>query len=90
MDERLRARVEKFWTSMSDFPDLSVVFDALCKRCKRPCEECRSRINRLRPAARSVARVNSVLSQMETRGLIFSHGNVILGRRIRHVCVPAR
>jgi hypothetical protein len=64
--EEYAAAVEKFWTSMSDFPDLSVVFDALCKRCKRrsrnpdvffwmPCEECRSRINRLRPAARSVA-----------------------------------
>jgi hypothetical protein len=64
--EEYWSALEKFWPSMSDFPDLRVVFDALCKRCKRrsrncasnlelflPCEECRSRINLLRPAARS-------------------------------------
>lgn len=56
--EEYATAVEKFWTSMSDFPDLNVVLNALCKRCKRrsqvphefwlPCEECRSRINLLR------------------------------------------
>lgn len=65
--EECAAAVEKFWTSMSDFPDLSVVFDALCKQCKRrsrnpdvffwmPCEECRSRINLLRLARSSTLR----------------------------------
>jgi hypothetical protein len=65
--EEYAATVEKFWTSMSDFPDLSVVFKMLCKRCRKrgrgpdllfwmPCEECRSRINLVRHAARSAVR----------------------------------
>jgi len=33
--EEYAAVVEKFWTSMSDFPDLHVVFNALCKACKK-------------------------------------------------------
>jgi hypothetical protein len=33
--EEYAATVEKFWTSMSDFPDLNVVLNALCKRCKQ-------------------------------------------------------
>ena len=67
--QEYRSALEKFWTAMSDFPDLTVVFNALCKRCKQrsrnwaansdfflPCEECRSRINLLRPAVRSAGR----------------------------------